>query len=113
MKKLLSLLMIPFLAFIIGCSEDKDDNQPTDPTNKSVASCEGCHTNYAHLKEVYTPDPPSSGGGGCGGEAPHIEPYDRVFMGGSGYADFKSDVHGKIPCTACHNGVKNSLYSLP
>ncbi len=105
MKKLLSLFIIPMLALVIGCSDDKDENQPVNPTNKSVASCEGCHTNYAHLKEVHTPDPPSGGGGGCGGEVPHIEPYDRVFMGGSGYEDFKSDIHGKIPCVACHNGV--------
>ena len=105
MRKLLLLLVIPLFSFFIGCSEDKDDDQPTDTTNKEVASCEGCHTNYAHLKAVYTPDPPSTGGGGCGGETPHVEPYDRVFMGGSGYADFKSDIHGKIPCTACHNGV--------
>ena len=105
MKKLLLLLVIPLFTFFIGCSEDKDDDQIIDPVNKEVASCEGCHTNYAHLKVVYTPDPPSTGGGGCGGETPHVEPYDRVFMGGSGYADFKSDIHGKIPCTACHNGV--------
>ncbi len=105
MKKLLLLFVIPLFSFFIGCTEDKEDDQPTDTTNKEVASCEGCHTNYAHLKAVYTPDPPSTGGGGCGGETPHVEPYDRVFMGGSGYADFKSDIHGKIPCTACHNGV--------
>ncbi len=108
MKKLLLFLIIPFFALLIGCSEDKDTNTPTDTTNKEVASCEGCHTNYTHLKAVYTPDPPSSGGGGCGGETPHIEPYDRVFMGGSGYEQFKDDVHGKIPCVACHNGVDNT-----
>ncbi|KAB2853094.1 MAG: hypothetical protein PHY57_09600 [Ignavibacterium sp.] len=107
MKKLLLILIIPTFSLFTGCSEDKEE-QPIDISLKSVASCEGCHTNYAHLKEVYTPDPPSSGGGGCGGEAPHYEPYDRVFMGGSGYADFKSDPHGKIPCTACHNGVDNT-----
>jgi thiosulfate/3-mercaptopyruvate sulfurtransferase len=104
MKKLLLIFVIPLFVFFTGCSEDKDDNTPTDTTNKEVASCEGCHTNYTHLKAVYTPDPPSSGGG-CGGETPHIEPYDRVYMGGSGYTNFKSDIHGKIPCTACHNGV--------
>jgi hypothetical protein len=60
------------------------------------------------FKNRVHPDPPVSGGGGCGGEAPHIEPYDRVFMGGSGYQDFKNDPHGKIPCTACHNGVDNT-----
>ena len=108
MKKLFTMLIIPLLALIVGCTEDKEVNQPTDLINKSVASCEGCHTNYTHLKEVYTPDPPSTGGGGCGGETPHIEPFDRVFMGGSGYQEFKNSIHGKIPCTACHNGVDNT-----
>jgi hypothetical protein len=54
MKKLLLLLVIPLFTFFIGCSEDKDDDQIIDPVNKEVASCEGCHTNYAHLKTVYT-----------------------------------------------------------
>jgi thiosulfate/3-mercaptopyruvate sulfurtransferase len=108
MKKILLLLVIPIFVLVLGCSEEKDDNTTLDPVTKEVASCEGCHTNYTHLKSVYTPDPPTTGGGGCGGEAPHIEPYDRVYMGGSGYDDFKSDPHGKIPCTACHNGVDNT-----
>jgi len=95
MKKLILLLVIPILSIILGCSEDTDENQPTDLISKEVASCEGCHTNYTYLKEVYTPDPPSTGGGGCGGETPHIEPYDRVFMGGAGYEDFKSDIHAE------------------
>jgi len=106
MKKLLLLLFVFLFAFIIGCSNDPENPQTDDPTaNKEVASCLGCHTNYTHLKAVHTPDPPSSGGGGCGGEAPHIEPYDRVFLGGSNYEVFKNDIHGKLPCTSCHNGV--------
>lgn len=54
----------------------------------SAASCEGCHTDYERLIEVHTPDtaPPA---GGCGGEAPHYEPYDRVFMGGYEYVTSK------------------------
>jgi hypothetical protein len=107
MKKFLLLLIIPLLSFLFGCAEDKNDVS-VDPVQKEVASCEGCHTNYNYLKEVHTPDPPSGGGGGCGGETPHIEPFDRVFMGGAGYKDFKSDSHGKIPCVACHNGVENT-----
>jgi thiosulfate/3-mercaptopyruvate sulfurtransferase len=105
---LIYLIMIPFLLFFIGCSDDPDDD--TDPvaaeeTNASANSCEGCHTNYEVLKEVYTPDPPSDGGHGCGGGAPHIEPYDRVHLEGEGYEKFKAGIHGQMACTKCHNGV--------
>ena len=103
---ILNLLLFS-LILIIGCKDRTD--QPLDfgeqKVSLSVASCEGCHTNYAHLKSVYTPDPPHEGGAGCGGEAPHYEPYDRTYLGGSGYENFKNDIHGKMPCTSCHNGV--------
>lgn len=103
------LFLFPFLlsTFFWGCKE-KETEDPITPEYevvKSVASCEGCHTDYATLKKVYTPDPPSEGGAGCGGETPHFEPYDRVYLGGEGYSEFKRDVHGKIPCVNCHNGV--------
>ncbi len=78
------------------------------PDYSDVASCQGCHTNYAHLKEVYTPDTVAPVGG-CGGEAPHYEPYDRVYLGGDGYDDFKKDYgHGGLACTKCHNGVNGT-----
>jgi thiosulfate/3-mercaptopyruvate sulfurtransferase len=101
-KETIKLSLMVFIALFIlsGCKEDST----TDPTNKSVASCEGCHTNYAHLEEVFTPDstaPP----GGCGGDAPHYEPFDRVFMGGAGYETYKKSGHYKIGCVGCHNGV--------
>ena len=54
-----------------------------------VSSCEGCHTNLAHLKEVFSPDT-AAAVGGCGGDAPHYEPYERVYMGGDGYDAYKS-----------------------
>jgi thiosulfate/3-mercaptopyruvate sulfurtransferase len=66
-------------------------------------SCERCHTDYALLQKVYSPDtePPASG---CGGDAPYYEPFDRVYMGGDGYEAYKQSYHYKIPCTDCHNG---------
>jgi len=85
-----------------GC--DKKDN---DDDSDNVASCEGCHTNYAHLQEVYTPDT-AAPVGGCGGEAPHYEPYDRVYMGGDGYEAYKTSGHYELGCVACHNGVDNT-----
>lgn len=108
MKKLLSILLALFVFIIIGCSEDKEEQPVTPDTALEKATCEGCHSNYAVLKAVYTPDPPSDGGAGCGGETPHIEPYDRVYLGGPGYEDFKNDIHGKLPCVSCHKGVDNT-----
>jgi len=96
------LLLIPMITFI-SCSK-KDS---ADPASNSVASCEGCHTNYAHLQKVYSPDtaaPP----GGCGGEAPHYEPYDRVYMGGDGFKAYKASSHYKTGCVGCHKGTDNT-----
>ncbi len=90
--------------FFTAC---KENNDADDPAVKSYASCEGCHTDYAHLQEVYSPDtaaPP----GGCGGDAPHFEPYDRVFMGGDGYETYKTSSHYEIGCVGCHNGTDNT-----
>ena len=101
----LFLMILSISAFVVtGCS--KNESEP-EQTTKSYASCEGCHTNYAHLQEVYTPDTTASVGG-CGGEAPHYEPYDRVFMGGEGYAAFKLTSHYQIGCVGCHNGTDNT-----
>jgi hypothetical protein len=109
MKLLKIILLLSFVVLISACSKKNEEEPitPNDGVTKSVASCEGCHTNYETLKKVYTPDPPDEGGAshGCGGEAPHYEPYDRVYLSGQGYQEFKKTVHGKMPCTACHNGV--------
>ena len=66
-------------------------------------SCEGCHTDYERLIAVHTPDT-AAPVGGCGGSAPHYEPYDRVYMGGEGYEAFKTSPHYGVGCTGCHNG---------
>jgi thiosulfate/3-mercaptopyruvate sulfurtransferase len=103
-----ALTIIIFLAvaqIINGCKED--ENSEPDPNTNSVASCEGCHTNYAHLQEVYSPDT-AAPAGGCGGEAPHYEPYDRVYMGGDGYTAYKQSGHYEIGCVGCHNGTGNT-----
>lgn len=107
MKKNFYILTVFFLSvLILGCN--KEVKVPVEVTQEmGVNSCEGCHTNYAYLKKVYSPDTVSAGGG-CGGDLPHIEPYDRVYMGGDGYREFKNSTHGKLPCTTCHNGVDNT-----
>lgn len=112
MKKSIYLITIFILSVLVfsACQEDKDNPQlPSDPPSggdiSKVNSCEGCHADYEHLKSVHTPDPPAEGEGGCGGEVPHIEPYDRVYLGGDGYAEFKNSIHGELGCVACHNGI--------
>lgn len=106
MKFLVPFFLIATILFV-SCSEEPVLPEPQNPQTES-ASCVSCHTNHAVLKTVYTPDPPSSGGAGCGGETPHYEPYDRVYLSGDGYNDFKNTVHGKLPCINCHNGVDNT-----
>lgn len=92
------------VVLVAACETDE-----TEDVNekKAVASCEGCHTDYEHLQEVYSPDT-TEPAGGCGGEAPHYEPYDRVYMGGDGYEEFKDGWHGDMSCAECHNGVDNT-----
>ena len=109
MQKIFYSILSSIILFVFlfgGCSVKKIEDAPTSPDDLAkVNSCEGCHTNYDHLKANYTEDPPSGPSHGCGGDAPHYEPYDRVYMGGAGYADFQSDIHGKLGCVTCHNGV--------
>ena len=104
------LLTILALAFLSACNNDEKELPITPGGDGTLAknTCEGCHTDYELLKAVYTPDPPSTGGAGCGGEAPHYEPYDRVALKGTGYQTFKNSVHGKLGCVSCHNGIDNA-----
>jgi len=85
----------------IGCTNYQIPGKT--PPEPKVNNCEICHTDYERLVEVHSPDtaPPV---GGCGGDAPHYEPYDRVFMGGSGYDAYKESGHYAIGCVGCHNG---------
>lgn len=106
MKKLLFLIAAGLL-LIAGCKKETIEDPIASNRPASVATCEGCHTNYQHLKAVYSPDT-SHAGGGCGGETPVIDPYDRVYMGGEGYVDFKKSTHGRMACTDCHNGNGNT-----
>lgn len=95
----LKMLLMFLVSGILGVS----CTQYKIPDYSDVASCVGCHTNYTHLKDVYSPDSVAPAGG-CGGEAPHFEPYDRVYLGGEGYSNFKSGYHN-LGCTKCHGGT--------
>jgi len=70
-------------------------------------TCEDCHTDYERLKAEYTPDT-AAPVSGCAVEAPHIEPYDRVFLSGTGFDAFKASPHYNVGCTGCHNGDKTA-----
>ena len=104
-EKVLILIIAVLAIGFTGCDETTDE--PMDEPTDDVASCEGCHTNYEQLQAVYSPDTEEPAGG-CGGDAPHFEPYDRVFMGGDGYEDYKESSHYEVGCTGCHNGVDNT-----
>jgi thiosulfate/3-mercaptopyruvate sulfurtransferase len=96
-------LLLPILVtFIVACSDDSNPNDGDEP-EQSVASCEGCHTNYDYLVKIADPDT-SAPESGCGGTIPHIDPWDRVFLGGDGYEKFKKSTHYSLGCTNCHNG---------
>lgn len=109
MNKFITNLILLFamsLLFTIGCTDKKITDPPADDNVLAkVNSCEGCHTNYDYLKANHTPEDPPEDTGGCGGAPPFFQPYDRVYLGGAGYTDFKNDIHGKLDCVTCHNGV--------
>jgi len=101
-KIFLGVVGFVFLTFLLlNCTQYKFD---PNPASNGVASCEGCHTDYAHLQKVFTPDT-TAPASGCGGEAPHYEPYDRVYMGGSGFESYKATTHYTVGCVGCHNGT--------
>lgn len=99
-----AIAFISIMILIVTATSCKYEQ--ADPLTE-VASCEGCHTNYDHLKAVHSPDTVVTGGG-CGGDAPHFEPYDRVYMGGEGYDQFVASSHYGIGCVGCHNGNDNT-----
>lgn len=102
--KLFITRFILLLFLVAGLYNCKDSGNGPDPGTSGVASCEGCHTDYAYLQKVYSPDT-TAPAGGCGGEAPHYEPYDRVYMGGTGFDNYKKTAHYAIGCVGCHNGT--------
>ncbi len=111
----LSLLFTAFtLIFLFSNCEKVIIDNGDGPGGHTLASCIGCHTDYNHLRLVHSPDtdPPA---GGCGGTAPHYEPYDRVYMGGAGYEAYLASSHN-FDCTTCHGGIdgtddKNKAHS--
>lgn len=102
----IKILVFMSALIVINYSCTEKTIKPIEPVVE-LGSCEECHTDYEMLKQVYTPDSviPS---GGCGGDAPYYEPYDRVYMDGSGYEAFKQSGHYSIGCTGCHNGNSDS-----
>ncbi|MFC2137417.1 hypothetical protein ACFLTE_04515 [Bacteroidota bacterium] len=102
-KSILVLTLILLILVVINCTKHTLNS---DEKN-GIASCEGCHTNYSHLQEVYSPDT-AAAVGGCGGDAPHYEPYDRVYMDPEDLDSYSKSSHYSIGCTGCHNGTDNT-----
>lgn len=107
MTKLLISLLKPLLfagmVAMIASSCTMVDNK--DQKALSYGTCEGCHTDYEHLKLVHSPDT-AAPAGGCGGTVTPREPYDRVYMDpeSSGYDSYKSSAHAGLGCIGCHKG---------
>jgi hypothetical protein len=98
-------MMIVLIISGISCTNYQIPGR--DSGGSTDNACEDCHTDYDRLIEVHTPDAgdPVTG---YGRVAPHYEPYDRVYLGGEGYEDFKLSGHYSVGCTGCHNGVGNT-----
>ncbi|NOG47472.1 MAG: hypothetical protein HND50_19695 [Calditrichaeota bacterium] len=105
-KYLLLFFCVLFVNLFTACSDKADDDNTVDP-NLSINSCVGCHTNYDVLKSIASPDTVVESGG-CGGDAPHYEPYDRVYLGDDGYEEFANSTHGDMKCIDCHNGINDT-----
>ncbi len=104
LNKTIVMILLPLMSLIVLFCTQTTWEDPDK--NKHLASCEGCHTDYEHLQLVHSPDT-AAPAGGCGGDAPVYEPYDRVYMGGDGFQDYKSSGHYSVGCTGCHNGTDN------
>lgn len=97
------VVILSVILFHSGCKKTTEADIAANTTDGSLSECVGCHTNYSLLKQIAVPDT-ASASGGCGGDAPHIETYDRVYLGGEGYDTFKKSTHGKKECSFCHGG---------
>ena len=110
----ISLSAIVVFGIIVGIGIGCTNYTIPDRNNKKIseASCEGCHIDYDRLIETHSPDT-GAPVGGCGGDAPHYEPYDRVFM--DGQTDFTGDLvyrfaaHHRANYGACKTGLMDVL----
>ena len=96
-------ILAPAVLFA-ACSSGTTEPDPLEPPVDELASCIGCHTDYTALQTLHTPDSiiPT---GGCSGPPPYVEPYDRVYLEPTGFAQFQASTHGNQDCTTCHGGV--------
>ncbi|MDP1675561.1 MAG: hypothetical protein Q8L88_01755 [Bacteroidota bacterium] len=97
------LLIFLFCSINTGCKKEADDLANNNSNHAGNSNCVSCHTNYALLKQVFSPDT-AAAGSSCGGDTPVIEPYDRVYLTPEGYEAFSKSTHGTKECTWCHGG---------
>ncbi|MBW7887894.1 MAG: hypothetical protein H3C35_05990 [Bacteroidetes bacterium] len=111
MKKLFLHVVLQVVAAVLfsaGCHENIEPSKPSSDGAVVSSNCIDCHTNYALLKQIASPDT-STSTGGCGGDAPHIETYDKVYLGGEGFELYKKSMHGTVGCVWCHGGDASAI----
>lgn len=102
-RSIVAPLTVLAVLFFQGCQKDTEGLASNDSYHATSANCVSCHTNYSLLKQIASPDTTTSSGG-CGGDAPVIETYDKVYLSGTGFEAFQKSTHGKQGCTFCHGG---------
>jgi len=104
MKRYVLVSMLMVAAIVLWQTARVETKEPAGSSAGPASSCVACHTDYEALQALAAPDTDAPMEG-CGGAAPHIDPCDRVFLGGPGYEAFKKSEHGRLSCTECHGGV--------
>jgi len=103
------LFLIVIMAGFLGCNKSEEPMTADLDVQNAEKGCYECHSDVEFLKKVAAPDTAHVvSEGGCGGELPAMEAWEKVYVGGSGGAKFLSTVHGKIACTGCHGGVEKA-----
>ena len=102
--KYIQLTLILLTFFFTACK--KEILPIENKSQASQSSCETCHYNFEMLKKVASPEEPPTGGGGCGGDAPYIEPWNRVYVN---QVEYNNSTHAKLTCVWCHDGNDKTM----
>ncbi len=64
-------------------------------------TCVECHLSKDTLESLTVDEPMIEETGGCGAPPPNIPKSEKLLVG----EDFLDDIHGKLACVSCHQGV--------
>ncbi len=64
-------------------------------------TCVECHLSKDTLESLAVDEPMIEETGGCGAPPPNIPKSEKLLVG----EDFLNDIHGKLACVSCHQGV--------